>query len=351
MSKVSVVVPIYNAGRKLDKCIKSILDQTFKDFELVLVNDGSTDSSLDICKEYEKKDSRVILINKKNEGCIAARRCGIEESNSDYVMFVDADDWIDKNTIDILYTESIKNNVDITVCNTYKVLGNGTLFKKKNQSWYFNEDKVYNKDQIKNELIVAYFHGHPFPASLVAKLYKKELLLNNGKYLKRVKFLGEDLYYNLEIFLQADTVKVIKSPLYYYRVGGTTSKYMSYMFDDMINGYYIQKEVIDEYYQDSRAKRYNGISVMLLNTFKTCLQNLFSSKLSKMEIVKLLREYTSNDAVVGCLSNEGCIKYFPSDYLNAIKNKDVEYLFNIGQKMHSKSITKKYLMSLISKIV
>jgi glycosyltransferase involved in cell wall biosynthesis len=351
MSKVSVVVPVYNAGNKLNKCIKSILGQTFTDIELILVNDGSTDNSLEICKEYEKKDSRIILINKKNEGSVSTRRRGIVESNSNYLMFVDADDWVDKNIIEILYTESIKNNVDIIVCNTYKVIGNGTLIKKKNQSWYFNEDKIYNKEEIKNELAAAYLHGHPFPASLFAKLYKKELVINSGKYLDNIHFLGDDLYYNLEIFLKAEKIKVIDKALYYYRQGGFTSKHQPYLFEDMVNGYFIQIEVIDEYYQDSRVKRYNGISVMLLNTFKTCLQNLLSSKLSKVEIVKLLREYTSNDAVVGCLSNEGCIKNFPSDYLNAIKNKDVEYLFSIGQKMHRKSLTKKYLMNLISKIV
>jgi hypothetical protein len=82
--------------------------------------------------------------------------------------------------------------------------------------------------------------------------------------------LGDDLYYNLEIFLKAEKIKVIDKALYYYRQGGFTSKHQPYLFDDMINGYYIQKEVIDEYYQDSRVKRYNGIRLMLLNTFKTC---------------------------------------------------------------------------------
>ncbi len=137
-------------------------------------------------------------------------------------MFVDADDWINKNTIEILYKESIDSNVDITVCNTYKVVGNGTLIKKKNQSTYFNDNKVFNKKEIKNELIVAYFHGHPFPPSLCAKLYKKELLQNSGKYLERIIFFGEDLFYNLEMFIKANRVKVTNESLYYYRIGGWT---------------------------------------------------------------------------------------------------------------------------------
>lgn len=149
MSKVSVVVPIYNAGKKLEKCITSVINQTFKDIELILVNDGSTDNSLDICYKFSRMDKRIILINKNNEGCIATRRKGVITSSSEYVMFVDADDWIDKNAIEILYNEAIHHNIDITVCNMYKVIGNHALIRQKNESRYFKEDKIYNGDRIK----------------------------------------------------------------------------------------------------------------------------------------------------------------------------------------------------------
>ncbi len=349
MSKVSVVVPIYNTGKKLDKCIKSILHQTFTDFELILVNDGSTDDiSMEICTKYEKQDARIILINKNNEGCIASRRKGVEVSTSNYIMFVDADDWIDINTIEILYNETVKNDTDITVCSDYKVIGNGFFAKKANVSTFFNEDKIYNKEQIRNELVAAYLHGHPFPAYLVAKLYKRELLLNNGKYLSRIHFLGEDLYYNLEIFLKANRIKVIDKPLYYYRTGGITSKHMPYLFDDAVSGYQIQKEIIEEYYQDTKKSRYNGISVMLLNLFKTCLNNLFNGNLSESTIRELIAKYASNDNVRECLDNEGSIKVFPKEFLNAIENINIEYLHHLGQSMYRKSLPKKFLMNVIS---
>lgn len=350
MSKVSVVIPIYNSGKKLHKCIKSILNQTFKDFELILVNDGSTDNSLDICKHYSKKDNRIVLINKKNEGSITTRRRGVEAANSKFVMFVDADDWVDKKIIEILYADAIKYDLDITVCNTYRVLNNFTLLKKKNQSSYFIEDKIYQNEEIKNGLATAYLHGHPFPASLFAKLYKKELLLNCGNYLKQIKFLGDDLFYNLEMFLKSNKVKVSNQSLYFYRAGGFTSRYMSFLFDDMVNGYEIQKEVINNYYQDSREKQFVGISLMLLNTFKTCLENLFKSKLTESEMKKRIFEYSSNNNVIECLSNEGSKRYFPNDYLLAIHNKDVDYLYSLGRNMYKKSLPKKYLISIISKI-
>jgi glycosyltransferase involved in cell wall biosynthesis len=349
MSKVSVVVPIFNAGNKLSKCIKSILNQTFTDFELILVNDGSTDNSLQVCKEYEKRDRRIIIIDKNNEGSIATRKRGLDFSKSDYVMFVDADDWINKKMIEVLYLETIKSDTDITICNMYRALGTGFPFIKKNKSEYFSEDKIYNQEEIKKDLVVAYFHGHPFPPSLCAKLYKKELLISSGKYLDRISFLGDDLYYNLEVFIKANRVKILKKPLYYYRFGGFTGKYMPNIFDDMVNGYHIQKEVINEYFLDSKQIRYNGISVMFLNTFKTCLYNLFYSELNETEIKESIRRYISNDVLKECLTNQGCIRYFSKDFLSALKNKDINYLYNMGYQMFKRRKTRRYLMDIFSK--
>jgi glycosyltransferase involved in cell wall biosynthesis len=351
MSKVSVVVPIYNAEKHLTKCIKSILNQSFEDFELILVNDGSHDKSLHICRKFEQKDRRVTVINKNNEGSIATRRRGIELSKSRYVMFVDADDWIDGSLIETLYREAIRNDSDVTVCNIYKVYSNSAVIKKKNQSTYFENDRIYEKENIKNELVVAYLHGHPFPASLFAKLYKKELLLNSGKYLEFITFFGDDLYYNLEIFLKAARVKVIDKPLYFYRTGGNTSKYMSFLFNDLISGYQIQKGVIEEYFQETKKQQQNGISIMLLNTFKTCLYNIFQSGLSENEIRKLISSYISNPNLIESLSNEGSMKYFPDEFLNAIRVKDIDYLYYLGKNIYRKNRPRRLLINLFSRFL
>lgn len=350
MSQLSIIVPIYNAEKKLDKCIKSIIKQTFKDYELILVNDGSSDNSLNICRKYEKQDSRIIVIDKKNEGSIATRRKGIEASNSNYIMFVDADDWIDKKMVEELYYQSMESNADVTVCNMYKVLGDSMLIKKKNKSRYFSGNKTYDKNEIKRDIVVAYFWGHPFPPSLCAKLYKKELIENSGKYLDRIYFLGEDLFYNLEMFIKANRVKIIDKPLYYYRHGGLTSKYMPHLFNDMVNGYQIQKEVIDEFYIDTKPIEYNGISIMLLNTFKTCLYNLFSSNLNASEIMQQIQLYVSNDNVIECINNEGSLKYFSEEYLNAIKNKNIKYLYELGEQLYRKKKMKNFFINFMSKI-
>lgn len=348
MSIVSIVVPIYNPGEKLNKCIKSILNQTLENIELILVNDGSTDNSLKICEKYKEKDKRVVVIDKENEGSIATRRVGVEAATSDYIMFVDADDWIDRNAVMDLYEETIKNDSDITVCKHVKVMGNKKIIKQEYKSIYFFEEKVLDEKEIKNQLVVAYLHGHPFPSSLYAKLYKKELLITCGNFLGNIKFLGDDLFYNLEMFLKAKRVKIINKSLYYYRIGGFTSKYMPFLFEDMVNGYKIQKFVINKYYLDTFQKRTNGISIMLLNTFKTCLTNLFYSDLSSEDRMAIIKTYLSNPSLKETLNNEGAREYFSDEYLNAIKNEEVWYLYSLGEQMYKKARPKRLLMNSLS---
>ena len=348
MSKVSIVVPIYNPGKKLIKCIKSILNQTFEDIELILVNDGSTDNSLKICERYKEKDKRIVVIDKKNEGSIATRRVGVEASKSDYIMFVDSDDWIDKSAIKVLYEETIKSESDITVCKHVKVIGNLKFIKQEYKSNYFAEERVLNEEEIKNQLVVAYLHGHPFPSPLFAKIYKKELLLTCGNFLESIKFLGDDLFYNIEMFLKAKKVKIINKSLYYYRIGGFTSKYMPYLFEDMVNGYTIQKTVINEFYSETLQKHSNGISIMLLNTFKTCLNNLFYSDLSVDEKMTVIKNYLSDPSLKETLNNQGARKYFSDEYLNAINNEEVRYLYSLGEQMYKKAKPKRLIMNYLS---
>lgn len=350
MCKVSIIVPIYNPGMKLNKCIKSIINQTFKEFELILVNDGSTDDSIKICNKYASKDSRIKIIDKKNEGSIKTRIRGIKEAIGKYIMFVDADDWVSPIIVERLYDEIIENKADISICNMYKTIGNNSLLKKKYNSIYFEEDKLYEGESIRNDLASAWLHGHPLHAGVVSKMYKKEILINSGKYLDRIKFLGDDLYYNLEMFLNVKRVKIITEPLYYYRVGGFTSRYMPDQFDDIINGYNIQKEVIEEYYLDTKSKRYNGISVMLLNSFKSTLSNIIDSKLSDNDIKRMIKRYAEHKDIISVLDNEGCRKCFDKEFLDSIKNKEIDYLYSLAKQLNKNNKIRSRIVNILSRI-
>ena len=107
--KFSVVVPIYNVEKYLNKCVESILNQTYKDFELILVDDGSPDHCPEICDEYAERDARVRVIHKENEGLVAARNTGIKEAKGEYICYVDGDDWIANNLLETVWKKALKN--------------------------------------------------------------------------------------------------------------------------------------------------------------------------------------------------------------------------------------------------
>ncbi len=114
--KISIVVPIYNAEKYLDRCIQSILNQSYKDLEIILIDDGSTDSSNKICNNYQKRDNRIKFISQKNEGVSAARNRGISEATGEFIGFVDSDDYIQPNMYETLYGLINKYNCDISIC-------------------------------------------------------------------------------------------------------------------------------------------------------------------------------------------------------------------------------------------
>ena len=112
---ISIIVPVYNVEKYLEQCLESLLNQTYKNIEIIVVNDGSTDQSLDILKKYSFKDNRIKLYSQKNQGISAARNTALEHINGKYVMFVDSDDWIEINTCEIALHEMKKNDSDIVM--------------------------------------------------------------------------------------------------------------------------------------------------------------------------------------------------------------------------------------------
>ncbi len=120
MAKVSVIVPVYNVEKYLEECIESLINQTLTDIEIICINDGSTDNSLKILEELQKKDNRIKIINQKNSGVSSARNNGIENATGEYIGFVDSDDWIDSDYYEKLYNTAKKYNSDIAAGDMYR---------------------------------------------------------------------------------------------------------------------------------------------------------------------------------------------------------------------------------------
>ena len=194
--KLSIIVPVYNVERYIDKCIKSILDQTFKDFELILVDDGSIDNSGEICDEYIKKDSRVKVIHKKNGGLAAARNTGLIMARGDYVGFVDSDDWIEPNMFSNLYASCVKNGADISVIGVREVDEDGSCLNE-----YIPSDISFS------EILKRAYAWN--------KLFKKELFINNNLFFRDGKYY-EDLELIPKLFVESIKVTTVSSVGYNY---------------------------------------------------------------------------------------------------------------------------------------
>ncbi|EGO6689884.1 glycosyltransferase, partial [Enterococcus faecalis] len=164
MPKISIIVPVYNVEKYLEKCVRSILAQTFTDFELILVDDGSPDSSGAMCDQFAEQDQRVKVIHKENGGLSDARNAGIEIATGEYLGFVDSDDYIADDMYELLYTNIVKEDADLSICGIYDVYEGKEPVEKQQQ--YIVLDKVAAMKMILEAKVVS--------VHAVNKLYKKE---------------------------------------------------------------------------------------------------------------------------------------------------------------------------------
>ncbi len=194
---ISVIVPIYNIENHLSKCLYSILNQTYKDFELILVDDGSTDTSGAICDEFAEKDNRITVIHKENGGVSSARNEGLSYARGEYITFVDGDDFVNDRMLEILLKNAQEHNCDISCCQLQTVYDNGTKTKS-----FANKSGVIPKEKIiENYFFDAFTKEIMY--SQCNKIFKKELLLNI--YYKDYKY-GEDILFVFEALSKSNGI-------------------------------------------------------------------------------------------------------------------------------------------------
>tara|TARA_B100001059_G_C17816405_1_gene575554 strand:+ start:1574 stop:2641 length:1068 start_codon:yes stop_codon:yes gene_type:complete len=220
---VSIIVPIYNAELYLKNCIDSIKDQTYSNLEIILVNDGSTDNSLEICKNYSNDDKRIIVLSQENKGVSFARNSGIEYSNGKYIMFVDSDDWLNINTISKAIFVAESKNIDLVFFNFFKE------FEDKSKIY----NHVFNKDILFEGKNLADLHRRicgPINFEMRApqlidsfisnwgKLYSAKKIKNNNISFVDTKLIGsEDIFFALECFGVVNNAYYLNEALYHYR--------------------------------------------------------------------------------------------------------------------------------------
>lgn len=203
---ISIIVPVYNSEKYLEQCIESIINQTYKKLEVILVDDGSTDNSKKICDEYAQKDSRILAIHKENQGVSSARNVGIEKANGKYIYFADSDDYLDCSLITEMYSNFQENDVDVVVCEYNCHNQNENVDNKLH--YMFDEKKISFQELVMNNDYMVYGY-------LWNKMFKKKDI---KKFFNEKVHVKEDLLFLLMNYENNTLYSVIRKPLYNYRI-------------------------------------------------------------------------------------------------------------------------------------
>lgn len=303
---VSIIIPIYNAVNDIERCLKSLINQTFCDFEVILINDGSTDGSLEKCREFEQMDHRILVIDKEHEGISIARNRGLEIAKGRYICFVDGDDYVELNAIEEMYHIIESKKTDIVLFNHYR--GKDEIEQVK-----FPKNKVLHKYELKNILKKA--NTDFFIPFLWRNIYK------NTKRQKKIRFrenlrYGEDSLYNLESYLSAESI-YCSDHAYYHYMPNKNSTMNSEKKDFLISLNHLYEEKMRVY--DSM-----NLNEYKIDLYQYTIQHSLSLLIYEIFQYKKIRQYRE------CLLEVGCSKMvqesLESNYVDINKLK-LSYLY------------------------
>lgn len=282
MEKISVIIPVYNVKKYLKRCLDSVINQTYKNIEIILVNDGSTDNSLKICEDYQKKDKRIIIINQKNSGLSAARNKGLDIAKGKYICFIDSDDYVTCDYVFYLYKLIKKDNFDFSACSTKLIINN--IYTDN-----YDEEIIYELDP-KEALKLLLDNNNKITLSAWGKLYKKEIF-KNIKY--PVGKIYEDIETTGNIILNSKKIIYSTAPKYNYCIRNDSISNKKYNINDLdriTNSKDLREKIIKKY---PDLKIYTDY-FYLNNLIAICNKQLFSNIYISDQIIDAKREIKNN---------------------------------------------------------
>lgn len=292
--KVSIIVPIYNVEQYLDRCMTTILNQTLKDIEIIMVDDGSPDNCPAMCNEYAKKDPRIKVIHKKNGGLGYARNSGMEVATGEYVAFVDSDDFVDVKMYETLYNKAKSMYLDTCYCSVNRYRSDGVT---KDITRYHNEAYFTNREQVDKFLFgMLEGAGRYVDMSVWKAIYSREVINNNNiTFVCEKDIASEDIFFHVDYLSQAKKVGYLPNPMYYYFVNtnSITTNYSERSFNAMIRMLYETESCLAKYYEPDEYKYtyYNNI----LRTVKLILKlEVSNNSKSRKEIIISLKNRFSD---------------------------------------------------------
>ena len=274
---ISIIMPIYNGEKYLEIAINSVLEQSFTNFELLLINDGSSDNSKNICTQYAEKDNRIIYIEQKNSGIEKAVVNGISLSKGSYICFLDSDDWVQKNMYEVLVNKIKETNADLVQC--------GTLINGKTINKELTSDKELLLENLENNYIKPFFENSPtlYPITMARwnKIYKADILKKIALKIDTGLKIGEDLFLNLEYLKQCKSVFILKNEnnhCYRENMNSVTKEYNINKQNSLIFLFEILKQ-----YAINHNYQYNAIIIFKNDTLCSLMLEVLLSNISKNE--------------------------------------------------------------------
>lgn len=296
---VTVVVPVYNVEKYLDRCIDSIVNQTYKNLEIILVDDGSPDNCPQLCDNWAEKDSRVKVIHKQNAGAGMARNTGIDNSNGSYILFVDSDDYIDLQTIEECILSITRTKSDVVMFGRYTVYSDG-----KTKETPVITDKYYFSDsQVCDDILPGLFiHERGIGISSCNKMFNLKIIKdNNIKYKSERDVLSEDAIFHLELFRYVKSVSVIPKGFYYY-FQNENSFSRTYKKDlQERNNKFLKQciQICDNYERNNRLRNYvcARYHIYALAGMKQIVNSDLPDSSKKEEVYKIFKDKTLNETL------------------------------------------------------
>lgn len=315
--KISVIVPIYKAEKYLHKCVDSLLAQTFTDFEILLIDDGSPDKSGEICDDYALKDNRIRVFHKENGGVSSARQCGLDNARGEYTIHADPDDWVEANMLEELYAKAKEEDADMVICDFY-------FNSKTSQKYCLQSPSSLDHNTVMNELF-QHLHG-----STWNKLIRKSSYQNyNIRFDYSLSFC-EDLFFNIQLLSNNITISYVNRAFYHYS------------YDSNEDSIVKKKSLSDLTYMESLYEKFDiytknfpchnsaitAISYLLLSRvfFGNYLDSAKYKKACSKYKSKML-EYNSANFYMKVMLYLSCIGFYEITY------KFFYYIYGLSQKL------------------
>lgn len=322
--ELSIIIPIYNAAGYLPRCIDSILNQSFENFELILINDGSSDNSGEICEEYKNLDNRIWVYHLENSGPGAARNYGIKKARGKYVGFVDSDDFIHLDMYKKML-ESVKMNqkdIQVIMCN-YEYLNmntkQSTVVRPPLQA-----NTLFNKKMIRENIITKFSGIENYGFYIMCnKIYLREWLLDNQLLVEEKRTHGEDWWFNLQVFMKLDSFYYLDEVYYYYCFVNSNSLMTKYRADQF------------ELYLDGRLKflslipkdliNYNELNKQFMLQNSQFIVRTLNEVKDKKERNQIIEKVLNNKEFIDCCKSSHS---FPKNYriISILMNMKLKWL-------------------------